>query len=263
MRGVPCVSILGVVDWAGILHLLCVIVWEMPPASPRCCVPWSVGRSWTRASHNSGRPINLLIDRNGPRCKKAHTKVPAVLCRWLGEGDASLTPFHRSQRLQCLCRKQHHADTRSSLELRVVIWVCLEGVFLEWVNIRGGCSVSGCWRAEHSRGMLLITHVHPLIYRHCYWFCFGYTWMETHPVLPTYVFSSCRWSRHYFCAAVALQWGGWEKSLFTLDLVCYLCKLWITFFFFRFFFFSLLLLEKCPFALWQIVNMLNTTINQF
>lgn len=77
---------------------------------------------------------------------------------------------------------------RSSLGLRVVVWVCVEGVFLEWENIRGGRYASGCWRAEHSRGMLLITHVHPLIYRRCYWLCFGYTRMETHPVLATCVF---------------------------------------------------------------------------
>lgn len=62
------------VFWVGFTKLAfrtsCVLSLRMPPASPRCCAPWTLGSLCTRASRNSGRPIKYLICRNSPRCKK-------------------------------------------------------------------------------------------------------------------------------------------------------------------------------------------------
>lgn len=63
--------------------------------------------------------------------KKANTKVTVVLCLWLGEGDASLALFHRSQRLQCLCRTQPCADRRGFVFLRTFRCVLSSGCVLK------------------------------------------------------------------------------------------------------------------------------------
>lgn len=188
----------------------------MPPASLRRWGPWTVGRLWTQASHNSGRLIKVLIDRNGPCCKKPTQRLQLCYVTDLGtEMPASPCPIpHRGSSVSAE-RNTTRAHTRASSSwLLVVTWVCLEGVLLEWENSLGGCCVSGCWGAEHSRGMLLITHVHPFICSLCYWLCFGYTWMETHPVLPTCVFSSCRRSWHY--SVCWLRHGEMTDGLYNL-----------------------------------------------
>lgn len=176
----------------------------MPPASLR---RWTVGRSWTQASHNSGTPIKVLIDRNGPCSKKPTQRLQLCYVTDLRkEMPASPCPSpHRG------CSVSAERDTTSSSELTVVIGECLKGALLEWQSTLGGCYVSGCWGAEYSRGMLLITHVHPFICSLFCWLCFGYTWMETHPVLPTCVFSSCRRSWHYLVCW--LQHGEMTEGL--------------------------------------------------
>lgn len=102
----------------------------MPPASLRRWGPWTVGRSWTQASHNSGRLIKVLIDRNGPCCKKPTQRLQLCYATDLGkEMPASPCPFPHWGSSVSAERDTTLAHARASSSwLPVVIWVCFIGM---------------------------------------------------------------------------------------------------------------------------------------
>lgn len=111
----------------------------MPPAPPRCCAPWTLGRLYTQASHNSGTPIKYLICRNSPRCKKSqHKGYSCVVSLTRGRRcqphpAPSLTEAAVSL-LNATLRWQTWVCLSRDFSTRVVVWVCLEGVLLDFLE---------------------------------------------------------------------------------------------------------------------------------
>lgn len=152
------------VFWVGFTKLAfrtsCVLSLRMPPASPRCCAPWTLGSLCTRASRNSGRPIKYLICRNSPRCKKPTQRLQ--LCCVLTWGRRCQPPRVPSltEAAVSLLNTTLHWQTCFRLHSGLLDACCRLGVSWRcFIRLREGCYVSACWRAEDTRG----TRVHPFI----------------------------------------------------------------------------------------------------